>query len=671
MKDSIKRNVYLTETPLSEAVSRFFEALDEQGVLSPLSAETIRVDVNALGRITAAPVFAKISSPHYHACAMDGVAVKSSFTFAASERNPVTLPLMKKGSDAAKGPYEGLCEGSYAVMVDTGDPLPFGCDAVIMVEDLVHADDESVTIIAPAKPWQHVRTVGEDIVATELILPENHGIRPADLGALLAAGVTEVEVRRRPRVVIIPTGNELVAPGSQLRPGDIVEFNSQIIGGFVVECGGEPSFSPIVPDDFGDIAEAVRAAAASADIVIVNAGSSAGSEDYTSAVVEKLGRVIVHGVAIKPGKPTILGIVEGPAGEGRPAARPFIGVPGYPVSASLACELFLRPLMARLLAQPLEPLPTVEASATRRIVSTPGVEEFVRVKVGDVGGRLVVTPLARGAGAIMSLVKADGYVRVPPDAQGVDEGAWVQVHLLRSLHEIRRTIVAIGSHDLALDILSTFLARAYPGLALSSAHVGSMGGIMAMRRGEAHIAGTHLIDEETGEYNVPYVKRLLKAEDYALVNLVHREQGFIVRPDNPKGIKDFADLAREDVVFVNRQRGAGTRVLLDMELAKAGIDPEQVKGYTHEEYTHMGVAASVANGAADVGLGIAGAAKALGLDFIPVGTEQYDLLTTVEFLESEMMQKLLTVIRSDEFKQAVLAMGGYNVADTGKVVWRG
>ena len=641
----MKRNVYLDEAPLDQAVQAFFAALDGRRVVGTLPGEPVPVDVAAMGRITAEPVFARISSPHYHACAMDGAAVKSDSTFAASERRPVTLRL-----------------GEDAVMADTGDPLPFGFDAVIMVEDLVETTDDTVTIIAPAKPWQHVRSVGEDIVATELVLPENHAIRAIDIGAMLAAGVTQVEVRRRPRVAIIPTGDELVAPGSKLRAGDIVEFNSRIIGGFVSEWGGEPVFCDIVRDEFEAITQAVQQAAAESDIVIVNAGSSAGSEDYTSAVAGRLGEVIVHGVAVKPGKPTILGIVEG---------RPFIGVPGYPVSASLACELFLKPLMARMLAHPVEPLPQVTATATRRIVSTPGVTEFVRVKVGDVGGKLVVTPLPRGAGAIMSLVKADGIVRVPPEIQGIDEGASVQVELLRSLNQIRRTIMAIGSHDLALDILATFLARAYPGMSLSSAHVGSMGGLMAMRRGEAHIAGTHLIHEETGEYNVPYVERLLDAENYALVNLVHREQGFIVLPGNPKNIAGFGDLAREGVAFVNRQRGAGTRVLLDMELGRLGIDPYAVKGYSHEEYTHMGVAASVANGAADVGLGIRSAAVALGLDFVPVSMEQYDLLTTREFLESEMMNALLAVIRSDEFKRAVLAMGGYDLSDTGKVVWQG
>ncbi len=640
----MKRSVYLNEVPLDEALRRFLAAV-EDGAVMALPEEAIDVDTSAQGRVTAKPVFARESSPHYHACAMDGVAVRCASTFGASERSPVTLSL-----------------GEHAIMVDTGDPLPFGFDAVIMIEDLVEITDQSVSIIAPAKPWQHVRSVGEDIVATELVLPENHVLRAADIGAMLASGVTRVDVRRRPKVVIIPTGDELVAAGSTLQAGDVVEFNSRVIGGLASEWGADPVFEKIVPDEPEAIARAVQSGAAQGDIIIVNAGSSAGSEDYTRSVVEKLGEVIVHGVAIRPGKPTLLGVVSG---------RPFIGVPGYPVSAVLACELFLKPLIARMLRSPAEPRPSVKAVSTRRILSAPGAEEFVRVKVGYVDGKLVVAPLARGASALMSLVRADGIVGIPPSAQGLDEGTTVEVELLRSLHEIKRTVVAIGSHDLALDILATFLARAYPGMNLSSAHVGSMGGLMAMRRGEAHIAGTHLIDEATGEYNVPYIKRLLQAEQYALVNLVYREQGFMVPKGNPKGIGELGDLARDDVVFVNRQRGAGTRVLLDMELARFGMDPDSVKGYTHEEYSHMGVAASVANGAADVGLGIHSAAAALGLDFIPVSTERYDLLCTKVFLASEMMDKLLTVIRSDEFKEAVIGLGGYGTSDTGRVVWEG
>ncbi len=637
--------MYLEETPLEEAERRFLRALDELGGAIPIHGEIVAVDIPALGRTTAEPVFARTSSPHYHACAMDGVATRSSSTFGASERSPVALRL---GQDAA--------------YVDTGDPLPAGFDAVIMVEDIVEAKEGSVTIIAPARPWQHVRTVGEDIVKTELIVPENHVIRPADLGAMLAAGLTEVRVRKRPRVAVIPTGDELVPAGRELAPGDIVEFNSRIIGGLVREWGGEPVLWDIVPDRCEAISAAAKNALATCDIVVVNAGSSAGSEDHTSRVVGDLGQLLVHGVAIKPGKPTILGTIGG---------RPFLGIPGYPVSAWLACELFLKPVLARMLGRPVPARPRVTATATRRIVSTPGADEFVRVKVGEVGGKRVATPLPRGAGSITSLVRADGIVRVPRSCQGVEEGSEVEVELVRDPDDIARTVAAIGSHDLALDVLASHLSRAFPGTGLSSVHVGSMAGIMAMRRQEAHLAGIHLIDEETGDYNVPYVKRFLRFQDFALVNLVHREQGFIVARGNPKGIGGFDDLARTGVAFVNRQRGAGTRILLDLALARLGIDPGRISGYDREEYTHMSVAASVASGMADAGLGIRSAASALGLDFVPVAKERYDLLTTKAFLESELAGKLLAVIRSDEFKEAVWRLGGYDVSATGKVVWEG
>jgi putative molybdopterin biosynthesis protein len=410
------------------------------------------------------------------------------------------------------------------------------------------------------------------------------------------------------------------------------------------------------------LTEAVRKASLLADVIVVNAGSSAGSEDYTADIVKSLGELFVHGVAIKPGKPTILGIVDG---------KPFLGVPGYPVSAALSCELFLLPLLAKMLGQTVKDRATVNATSARRLVSVPGMDEFVRVKVGKVNGRYVASPLARGAGAIMSLVRADGYIEIPGSSQGILESSEVVVDLLRDVEEIDNAIVAIGSHDLALDLLGSLLAGEYPGVNLSSTHVGSMGGIMAMRRGEAHIAGVHLLDEETGEYNVPYVKRYLDSKDYALLNLVYREQGLIVAPGNPKDIQGISDLAKPDISFVNRQRGAGTRILLDLERRKLGIAEDEISGYEHEEYTHMGVAASVANSVADVGLGIRSAARALGLDFVPVAWERYDLLMTKEFLHSSSMDKLLSIILSPQFKSQVSALGGYDVSRSGEVMWEG
>jgi putative molybdopterin biosynthesis protein len=524
-------------------------------------------------------------------------------------------------------------------------------------------DAKLIEIIAPATPWENVRTIGEDIVATELIVPENHAIRPVDIGALLAGGLTEIRVRRRPRIAIIPTGDEIVEPGTPLVKGNIIEFNSRVLGGLVREWGGEPLRLGIVRDRVNDLRDAIVAACASADMVVVNAGSSAGSEDFTAKAVSEAGELIVHGVGIKPGKPVLFGIVRG---------KPIFGIPGYPVSAYITFGLFARPLIARWQGVRTGEGERIRAILSRQVASSLGQEEFLRVKVGAVGDRTIATPVSRGAGVIMSLVRADGIVRIPALSEGVGAGSEVEVELLRPREEIRNTIVCIGSHDNALDLLSNFLRKKHPEFSLSSAHVGSMGGLIALKKGEAHMAGTHLLDEETGLYNIPFVQRLFPGKGITLVNLVYREQGLLVKKGNPKSIRGFKDLLRDDVVYINRQTGAGTRLLTDRHLREMGIDPSRVKGYDREEYTHMGVASAVLTGIADTGLAILAAAEALDLDFIPVAHERYDLAIPSEFLESGMMKALLSVIREDKgFRGAVAALGGYDTREMGKVVYGG
>ncbi|MDW7650390.1 MAG: molybdopterin biosynthesis protein [Bacillota bacterium] len=633
-----KRRRYLHNTAITEARSRF---LDRNWPAQP--GETVAVP-QAVGRVTAEAVFANISSPHYHAAAMDGVAVRAMDTVGASETAPKKLRL-----------------GERAHPVDTGNALPEGCDAVIMAEDLTEYGDE-VEIIASVAPWQHVRPIGEDIVATEMLLPAGHRLSGVDAGALLAGGVTEVTVHKKARVTVIPTGNELVMPGTTPKPGQIIEYNSTVFSSLVEEWGGQAVRHEIVRDDFAKIKEAVARAARQSDIVLINAGSSAGRRDYTADVVAALGEVLVHGVAVRPGKPSILGVVDG---------KPVIGVPGYPVSAIVALELFLKPLLYRLQGQAVPLRPKLEALFSRQITSALSAEEWVRVKVGRVGSRYVATPLPRGSGVITSLVRADGIVRIAQEKEGLKAGEPVDVELLRTLDNIDRTVVCIGSHDLTLDILGDILSRRYPGYSLSSAHVGSTGGIMALRRGEAHLAGVHLLDEKTGEYNLPFLKQFLPDVPVVLVTLIEREQGLMVAPGNPKGIHTIADLTRPDVAFINRQRGAGTRLLLDARLKEEGILPEAINGYGREEYNHLAVAAAVAAGSADTGLGVLAAAKALGLDFIPLARERYDLAIPQEHYNEDKMEKLLEVARSDEFKQAVNKLGGYHTERTGSVVRKG
>lgn len=650
----MKQNIYLNTTPFEEALKKWLQRLESDGMLRSFDGERIRIH-DALGRITSEAIIAKISSPFYHSSAMDGYAVKYPDTFGASETNPKRLKL-----------------NTEAVYVDTGDPIPEGFNAVIMIEyvNIVkgklaqscgYNKEEFIEITEPATPWQNVRIIGEDIVASELILPENHKVRPVDIGAMLAGGHVEINVRRKPKVVIIPTGTEIVEPGSVLKRGDVIEYNSQILGGLVNEWGGEAVRFRIVPDNLEKIKQAILDAHEIGDMIVVNAGASAGSEDFTLMAIAETGEVILHGVSIKPGKPVILGIVKG---------KPLLGIPGYPVSAYITFNLFGRPVIYKWQGREAEKPETLKALLSRQVASSLGQEEFLRVKIGKVGNKFIATPVTRGAGVLMSLVRADGFVRIPAMSEGFGAGTEVDVEILRSKTEIENTIVCIGSHDNALDLLANSLKKRYPMLSLSSAHVGSIGGLLALKRGEAHIAGTHLLDVETGEYNVPYIKKFLPDRKIVLVNLVYREQGLLVLKGNPKNIKGFRDLTRKDVVFINRQSGAGTRLLTDKYLKELGINPLDVQGYDREEYTHMGVASAVLTGIADTGLAVFSSAQALGLDFIPVAKERYDIAIPAEFYDTENIRMLLSILREDmEFRDKVVSLGGYDVTDMGKVMY--
>ncbi len=644
----MSRDIYLASVPLYEALSEWLKKLDSEGVLRPLSGEKIET-IGSLGRVTAEAVSAKISSPFYHSSAMDGYAVRFAETFGASERN-----------------QKRLKTGEQAVYVDTGDPMPDGFNAVIMIEDVniirgTGSDDQYIEIISPATPWQHVRVIGEDIVATELILPENQVIRPVDIGAMLAGGHVEVLVRQRPKIVIIPTGTEIVEPGSDLKKGDIIEYNSRVLGGLVSEWGGDPVRFRIIPDNLEELKKAILDAHAMGDMIVINAGSSAGSEDFTAKAIGDLGEIVLHGVNIKPGKPVVLGWVKG---------KPVLGIPGYPVSAFITFTLFAKPLIHKWQGLDITEPETLKAKISRQVASTPGQEEFLRVKLGKVGDQCIATPVTRGAGVMMSLVRADGFLRIPAMSEGIGAGSEVEVELLRSKRDIENTIVCIGSHDNTLDLLANILKKRFPRYSLSSAHVGSMGGLMALKRGEAHMAGTHLLDEETGEYNISFIKKFLSGKGVLLINLVYREQGLLVPKGNPGNIRGFEDLAKGDVAFVNRQSGAGTRLLTDKCLRELGINPADVKGYDREEYTHMGVASAVLTGVADTGLAILASARALGLDFIPVAKERYDLAIPKEFLNIDMIGHFLKIIREDnEFRETVADLGGYDISDMGKVMY--
>lgn len=629
---------YLTNVSLAKAKKDYVNLLRNNG-FAP-KEETIPV-FEACGRVTAKAVYANICAPHYAASAMDGVAVKAKDTFGATETTPITLT------------------GKQYTVVDTGDPVPEGCDAVIMVEEIVKNEDGSITIHGAAAPWQHIRQIGEDICAGEMILPSFVPVSPSAIGAMIAGGVRTIEVLRKPLVGIIPTGDEIIAPCADPKPGDILEFNGAIFSAMVRQWGAEARIYPIVPDQFEAIRDMVDKAVAECDMVLLNAGSSAGREDYSARVIRELGEVLYHGIAMKPGKPAILGCK---------GSTPILGVPGYPVSGIIVIEELLKPLVDQWLKIPGEKKQYVQAVLTRPVVSGLKYQEFIRVRMGYVGNKLMASPLNRGSGVVSSFMKADGILEVPQGMEGYEAGSEVQVRLLSPVDKLKNTLVVIGSHDPLLDELGDMLHVANNDLYMSSSHVGSMGGVMAVRRGEAHAAGCHLLDTETGKYNTAFVKKYFPKGGVKLVSCVGRQQGLMVAPGNPLGIEKFSDITKENLRYVNRQKGSGTRILTDYLCKQENIDTDAIYGYDREELTHNSVAVQIASGSADAGMGIYSAAQLYGLDFIPICIEEYDLLIPEMCWQTPQVQQLIATLKSEAFKEKILAMGGYTLDQPGEVI---
>jgi len=626
----MERNTYIDNVDVDKALETYLEALSIQG-----ESEEIPV-YDSLGRITWGAIYAKVSSPAYNASAMDGIAVTSKRTEGANESKPLTL-----------------VEEVDFKYVNTGNPIKDPYDAVIMIEDVLQGEEGKVQILRPAYPYQHVRQIGEDIVATEMILPSRHRIRPMDIGALISGGIESVNVYKSPRIGIIPTGSEIVEDASQVREGTIIDSNSHVFKGLVESLGGMAKRYPPMEDDYEKLKDLISQAVEENDMIIINAGSSAGTKDFTVNLIQELGKVVVHGVALKPGKPTILGIIKG---------KPVIGIPGYPVSAFMVFDVFAKPIILKYLGDQGEIYETTEAFLSRRMVSSLKNKEIVRVTLGKVKDRLIATPLSGGAGVSMSLVKADGLGIIPRNVEGYEAGDRIRVELLKPISSIRDKLLSIGSHDLVMDVVADMMK-------LTSSHVGSMGGILSLRRDECHLAPIHLLDMETGEYNTSYVKKYFPGKRMALIKGIQRSQGFIVQKGNPHDIKRCADLTREDLIFANRQKGAGTRVLLDYHLKMERIEPREIRGYQREFTTHMAVAAAVKNNTATTGLGVLSAAKAMDLDFVPLSNEDYDFLVHGDSMEMDQVRDFVNLIKSDEFQYRVKDLGGYGFENTGEIIW--
>lgn len=620
-------NKFIMNEPVEKVLDKYIDILKIKA-----KTEKIRVE-DSLGRVTAEAVIAQSSSPSYNSSAMDGIALMAVKSYGASERNPVTLKY-KEDFD----------------YVNTGNLIEENKDSVIMVEDINIDEEGNAKIIKATYPWENIRPVGEDIIMGEMIIPSKHKIRALDLGALINGGVEEVEVYKKPSIGIIPTGDEIVQKRELLIPGKIIDSNSNVFQALIHEQGATGKIYPVVSDNKEELKRVIKEALIKNNFLIINAGSSAGKKDFTSQVLEEMGEVICHGVAIKPGKPTILSKVEG---------KGVIGIPGYPVSAYVVFKIFVEPIL-RIFTGEVEKKDYIEAYLSKRIVSSFKYKEIVRVTLGKVKEKWIATALTRGAGATMSLVRAHGILEIERDLEGVEAGEKVNIELLRDIKSLEENIVFIGSHDLLLD----YIADKIP---LTSAHVGSFGGVLSLRKKECHIAPIHLINPKNGEYNRHVLEESFESGTMALIKGVKRLQGFIVEKGNPKNIKKFEDLTKENVSFVNRQKGAGTRQLLDYNLKKHNIDSKEIGGYEREYSTHLAVAVAVQSGSADVGLGIYSAAKIMNLDFVEFDYEEYDFAIERVFLEDTRIKKFIEFIKSEEFKNKLQSIGGYNTENTGEI----
>jgi len=625
-----ERTRYLSLAPLSDV-----HALWKETFSCAPRTEIIPLD-RACGRITSQALYSRLSVPARHLSAMDGIAVLSSDTAGATEQKPVHL--------------------TDAVPVNTGNLIPDGYNAVIMIEYVEEVPGGWI-IREEVPPWQHVRPVGEDIADSEMVVPSHHIIRPQDIGALAAYGITEVPVLAL-RVTVIPTGDELVPFGSGVlpAPGQVIESNMLMAQSYLEQKHIEVHRTSIVPDDPDEIRNAVLSAINDSDVVLLSAGTSKGTKDYSARLLEELGSVLVHGISMKPGKPVIIGSID---------QKPVICLPGYPVAAYTA----LREVVDSLLfAYGLSDAPVeseegiIQAKLTTTLPSDIGMTEFVLATVGNIHGNWIVQPQSRGSGVMMSMVRANAYIQIPPSTEGLSAGSIVPARLSVSHAQARASILITGSHDPCLDILADIVSK--QGIMIHSSHVGSMGGLLSLRKDECHAAPMHLLDEQ-GEYNVSYLNRYCPDVRLMLVCVAKREQGVISR----NGLS-FSDI--QSHTFLNRQKGSGTRILLDHLLKQEGIDPASIDGYDREVTTHLAVCLSIQSGFAEMGIGVYSAAKACNLFFVPIGYERYELVIREELYKNDArMAQIISFIQSPEFSEKLVELGGYDVSETGSVKYVG
>ncbi|MEM2002621.1 MAG: molybdopterin biosynthesis protein [Candidatus Methanomethylicaceae archaeon] len=624
-------------------------------VKKDLGTETVKIS-DACGRVLASFIISRVDLPPFDRAEMDGFAVCSSDLEGASEQRPVELRVVGRidaGDNILKEIGSGEC-----VEIATGAPMPKGADSVVMVEYTKKVDDH-VQIFRGTTPGENVASAGSDIQMGELVLRKGTVLGRREIGLLAAIGLEEVEVLRRPKVGLLSTGNELVGQGESLEFGKIYDANAPSIAAALKEEGAECVDLGRAKDDYRDIKDRIIEGLGISDAVIVSGGTSAGIGDIVYRVLEDIcdQGIIVHGLNVKPGKPTVVALHQG---------KPVFGLPGYPVSALMIFNEIVRPYLEHVSSVRRRGNAKISAKLSERVNAAKGRRWFLPVHIMKKGTSKIAHPIFASSGAIGTLAKADGYIVVPEDVEFLEEGKEVQVNLFKDEEDLA-DLVIIGSNCPGLDLLLEMLFEKSC-IRSKVVNVGSLGGLDAVAKKEADIAGIHLLDPQTMRYNEDFVKRFGLPE-VSLIKGYRRLQGIIVKKGNPKSIRGLEDLLREDIFFVNRNRGSGTRVLTDHMLRKicsdAGINFDdfikKIRGYRWEAKTHSAVAAAVYQGRADMGVGVMSAAVNYGLDFIPIGYEEYDFVVSPESLKKEEVKEFLRCLKSKEFREELLKLPGYDV----------
>ncbi|UFX47221.1 molybdopterin biosynthesis protein [Bradyrhizobium sp. 41S5] len=634
---SVEQDQFLTILSREEAIARFEAALFPR----QLPSET-RLLADALGRALAEDVVAPIDVPPFDRSNVDGFAVRSADLASAGEATPLQLALNDEIISCGTVPGRPVLPGT-ATAIATGGPVPRGADAIVMVEHTQPASNGAIEVRRAASPGQFVSYAGSDIARGEALLRAGTMIGSREIGMLAACGIADVQVVRRPRVAILSTGDELVQPGETLRPAAIYDTNGAIVTAAIAENGGDASFLGAIADNETMLEAAMRKALAESDMLVLSGGTSKGAGDVSHRIITRLGKpgIIAHGVALKPGKPLCLAVCDG---------KPVVILPGFPTSAMFTFHDMIVPVLRRMAGLPPRSDARVAAKVPVRIASEFGRTEFVMVSLVEGADGLIAYPSGKGSGAITSFAQADGFLKIEALADQLPAGSEAEVTLFTP-HVRVPDLVIVGSHCTGLDLVTAPLAQA--GLVVRSIAVGSLGGLAAARRGECDLAPIHLFDDKTETYNTPYL-----TDGIELVPGWRRMQGIVFRKDDPR----FAGLIAEEAVraaladpaciMVNRNQGAGTRILIDRLLA--GSRPD---GYWNQPRSHNAVAAAVAQHRADWGMTIAPVARASGLGFIPLAEEHYDFALVAARKQRPAVQAFLDALASDEGRAALTAAG--------------